>query len=102
MNEFERRWRIGAGAARRLPPEDPAQAPLGFATRTVAQWQSSPMPSVAQLWQWHAWRVFKVVLVLMMVALLMNAAVELGEWVSPSPLAAPAVEDTVAEALWML
>jgi len=101
MNEFERRWTQGAAAARRATPAESTDAPLGFATRVVAQWQSQPAPSLLALWQWHASRVLKVVLVLMFVALAINTAVEIGE-ASPPPFAAPAVEETVADSVPLL
>ena len=77
------------------------EAPLGFATRVVAQWQSRPAPSLLSLWQWHSWRVLKAVVVLLLVTLLVNTAVEMGEPSAP-PLAAPAVEETVTDAISML
>ena len=101
MNEFERRWTQGTGAARRATPAESTDVPLGFATRVVAQWQSQPAPSLLSIWQWHASRVLKVVLVLMFVALAINMAAELSE-ASPSPFAAPAVEETVADSVSML
>jgi hypothetical protein len=101
MNEFERRWTQGAAAARRATPEESTDAPLGFATRVVAQWQSQPAPSLLALWQWHASRVLKVVLVLMFVAFAINMAAEISEASAP-PFAPPAVEDTVAESVSIL
>jgi formate hydrogenlyase subunit 4 len=101
MNEFERRWKLGATAAHRAEPMETPLAPFGFATRVVAQWQSRPSPSNLSLWQWHAWRVFKVVVVLTIVALLFNTFVELGE-PTVSPLAAPTVEETVTDSISML
>ncbi len=101
MNEFERRWKIGAAAGRRARPAESAEAPLGFATRVVAHWQSQPAPSLLSLWQWHAWRVLKVVVVLLIATLAVDAAVELAEPSAP-PLVAPAVEETVTDAISML
>jgi hypothetical protein len=101
MNEFERRWTRGAAAAHRTAPEESTDAPLGFATRVVAQWQAQPAPSLLALWQWHASRVLKVVLVLMFVALAINMAAEISESSAP-PFAPPAVEDTVADSVSIL
>jgi hypothetical protein len=101
MNEFERRWTQGAAAARRATPAESTDAPLGFATRVVAQWQSQPAPSLLSLWQWHASRVLKVVLVLMFVALAINTVAEITE-TSPPPFGPPAVEDTVADSVSIL
>lgn len=101
MNEFERKWTEGTAAARRATPAEATDAPLGFATRVVAQWQAQPAPSLLSLWQWHASRVLKVVLVLMFVAIAINTVAEITE-TSPPVFSAPAVEETVAESVSLL
>jgi hypothetical protein len=101
MNEFERKWQEGAAAARRATPEESPEAPLGFATRVVAQWRSRAAPSLLSLWQGQAWRTLKVAVALLVLAFLFSAAAEMDEPSTP-PLAAPAVEETVTDAISML
>jgi len=101
MNEFENRWQRGADAARRGTPAESPEAPLGFATRVVAQWQSRPALSLLSLWQGQTWRALKVAVALLVAALLFGAVVDLEQPASP-PLAAPAVEDTVTDSICML
>jgi hypothetical protein len=96
MNEFERRWKLGAAAAQRAAHEPPAAAPFGFATRTVARWQSSPPPSLTALWQRLAWRALGGVAAALAAMLAIDAAL------SPQddPLT-PDVGDTVSEMFWL-
>ncbi len=98
MNDFESRWKIGAEAARRADSPMPSeQAPLGFATRVVAQWQAQPEVSLPALWQWFALRMLGV----MAVILLTLAAYGALSWSSDVPLPPP-VENAVGDSLWLL
>ncbi len=51
MNEFERRWKLGAAAVRGHERSPRDEAPFGFAARVAAQWQARPEPPLAALWQ---------------------------------------------------
>ncbi len=101
MNEFENRWSQVAAAARRGMPVESSEAPLGFATRVVAHWQSRPALSLVSLWQGQAWRALKLAMALLLAAFLFGAVVDLEQPATP-PLAAPPVEDTVTDSICML
>lgn len=94
MNEFERRWKLAAAAARQSDPETPA--PYGFATRVIARWQSTPAPSLTMIWQRLAWRVLGGVAMVLAAMLAVETAI------SPQddPLM-PAVGDTVSDLFWL-
>ena len=98
MNEFDHRWQIGLKAARRAAsaPSD-EDAPLGFATRVVAQWQAHPEPSLALLWQRLALRVLGA----MALILLTLAAYDALSMASDTSLQPP-VENAVADSAWLL
>ena len=96
MNEFERRWKLGAAAARGAADETEPQAPFGFATRVVAGWQSAPAPSLIVLWQWLAWRVLGGVVVALAALLAIDVALSTQD----DPLT-PEVGNTVSELFWL-
>ena len=97
MNEFDHRWQRGVEAARRAESAPSDEAPFGFATRVVAQWQAHPEPSLALLWQRLAWRVLGA-MALVLVTLAAYDALSMG---SDAPLPPP-VENAVADSAWLL
>ena len=96
MNEFERRWKLGAAAAHQSGDDAPPGAPFGFATRVVARWQCAPAQSLAMLWQRLAWRVLGGVAV----ALAAMLAIDVALSPQDDPLT-PEVGDTVSELFWL-
>ncbi|HEY3900381.1 MAG TPA: hypothetical protein VGM54_17360 [Chthoniobacter sp.] len=97
MNEFERRWQMGARASRGDAPNLSNEAPLGFATRVVAQWQAHPEPSLMALWQRLSLRVLGV-MALIFLALAVYGAFT----VSGDNSIEPPVENAVADSFWLL
>jgi hypothetical protein len=98
MNEFEERWQKGLAAVRRAPAAAPSEeAPLGFATRVVAHWQSHPEPALALLWQRLALRVLGA-MALVLLSLAAYDALSMG---GDAPLPPP-VENAVADSAWLL
>ena len=55
MKPSEQAWNRLAPIAARAP-EEPADLPLGFATRTVANWKSHPGERVASMMEFFTWR----------------------------------------------
>ena len=96
MNEFERRWKLAAAAARRTADEPEPQAPYGFATRVVARWQTAPAPSLIAVWQRLAWRVLGGVAVALAAMLAIDVALSSKD----DPLT-PEVGNTVSELFWL-
>ena len=97
MNEFERRWKLGAEAARRGRPPLSDEAPFGFAARVVARWQAQPEPSLAVLWQRVALRVLgTMTLVLLILVTYGTISARNDEW------ARPEIENAVADSLSLL
>lgn len=96
MNEFERRWKLGAAAAQRAADETESPAPFGFATRVVARWQSAPAPSLIAVWQRLAWRVLGGVAVALAAMLAIDVALS-----SPDDPLTPEVGNTVSEVFWL-
>lgn len=99
MNEFEDRWKKGVHAARlaesaSAQPSD--EAPFGFATRVVAQWQSQPEPSMSALWQRIALRVLGA-MALILISLAAYDALSMG-----NDSLQPPVENAVADSAWLL
>lgn len=97
MNEFDHRWQLGLEAARRAAAPLSEEAPLGFATRVVAQWQAHPEPPLAQLWQRLALRVLGA-MALVLLTLATYDALSMG---NDTPLQPP-VENAVADSAWLL
>lgn len=92
-HEFERRWKIGAAAARSVRRGDEeVQAPPGFAERVLAARDrpSSPAPSLAMLWQTLSLRTLGVLAALLVLLALLAA------WADPSP---PALSSPIAESV---
>jgi len=55
MKPSEQAWnRLAQTAAR--APEEPADLPLGFVTRTVANWNAHPGERVASMMEFFTWR----------------------------------------------
>lgn len=96
MNEFERRWKIAAAAARGTENELDPQIPFGFATRVVAHRQTAPAPALIQVWQRLAWRVLGGVAV----ALAAMLAIDVALSPQDDPLT-PEVGNTVSEVFWL-
>jgi hypothetical protein len=98
MNDFESRWKMGAEAARRAGSSIPSEeAPLGFTTRVVAQWQAQPKVSLPALWQWLALRVLGVMALILLTLATYGAL----SWSSDASLSPP-VENAVGDSLWLL
>jgi hypothetical protein len=97
MNEFEHRWQKGVEAARRIGDAPSDEAPLGFATRVVAHWQSPSEPPLTLLWQRLAWRVLGA-MALILLTIAAYDALSIG---SDSPVQPP-VENAVADSAWLL
>ncbi|HYR59332.1 MAG TPA: hypothetical protein VEO95_11900 [Chthoniobacteraceae bacterium] len=96
MNDFERRWKLAAAAARRAHDDRPARAPFGFATRVVAQWQDAPAQSLAAVWQRLAWRVLGGVAAALAAMIAIDAAFS-----APDDPLTPEVGNTVSELFWL-
>ena len=96
MNEFERRWKLGATAARAAGDAPPPVAPFGFTTRVVAAWQSAPVPALATLWQHLAWRALGGVALALAALLAIDAALSTQD----DPLTAD-LGNTVSELFWL-
>jgi uncharacterized RDD family membrane protein YckC len=94
MNEFERRWKLAAAAARHAADETEPPAPFGFATRVVARWQSAP--SLLAVWQRLAWRVLGGVAVALAAMLAIDVALSSHD----DPLT-PDVGNTVSDIFWL-
>ncbi len=97
MNDFDRRWKTLAARARAATvcETDP---PPGFATRVVAQWQASSAPPLSTVWLRLGLRaLFGAAAVLVLCAVM-----ELRASRAARGLAAPHVEDSVAEVFWIL
>jgi hypothetical protein len=97
MNEFERRWQLGARAARADAPNLSNEAPFGFATRVVAQWQKNPEPSLMALWQRLSLRVLGA-MALIFISLAAYGALT----ASGDNSLEPPVENAVADSFWLL
>ena len=97
MNEFEHRWKSGVEAARRTAPALSEEAPFGFATHVVAQWQADPEPSLVVLWQQLALRVLGAMVLVLLGVAAYGALSSDGE----SSLKPP-VENAVADSFWLL
>lgn len=97
MNEFDRRWKLGAEAARRAAAALPDEAPFGFATRVVAHWRAAGAPPLATLWQQFSLRVLGGVAL----AAVLIAAAHLAFGTDGDSFT-PDVASTVSEMFWML
>lgn len=96
MNEFEDRWMKGAEAARRAKPATSDEAPFGFATRVVAQWQSQPEASLNLLWQGLAMRILGAMAIILL-SLATYDAISMGD-----NSVEPPVENAVGDSLGLL
>ncbi|HSI13478.1 MAG TPA: hypothetical protein VK961_15650 [Chthoniobacter sp.] len=99
MNEFEERWKKGVKAARSAEAastQSSDEAPFGFATRVVAQWQAHPEPPVSVLWQRIALRVLGA-MALVLITLAAYDAISMG-----NDSLQPPVENAVADSAWLL
>jgi len=97
MNEFERRWKLGAEAARRDDDDSPGEAPVGFAARVVAHWQTQPGPSLATLWQSLVLRALGAVTLVLLILVTYGTFSS-----SHDELARPELESAVADSLVLL
>jgi hypothetical protein len=96
MNEFEDRWMQGVKAARQATPAASDEAPFGFATRVIAQWQSQPEPSLNLLWQGIALRVLGAMAIILL-SLAAYDALSMGD-----SSVQPPVENAVGDSLGIL
>jgi hypothetical protein len=97
MNEFERRWQLGARAARADAPNLTNDAPFGFAARVVAQWQAHSELSLIALWQRLSLRVLAVMALIFLGLATYGALTANGE-----NSLEPPVENAVADSVWFL
>ena len=97
MNEFERRWKLGAEVARDGENAPPVEAPFGFSARVVAQWQAPPAPALAALWQSFVLRALGAVTVVLLI-LVTYDTVSLNH----EEFARPEIESAVADSLLLL
>lgn len=97
MNEFERRWKLGAKALRGGDEAAPAEAPFGFSARVVAQWQAQPAPTLAALWQTFALRALGAVTLVLVILVTYGSLAA-----SPEEFARPEIESAVADSLTFL
>lgn len=97
MNEFERRWKLGAEAARGSGDAPPAEAPFGFASRVVAHWQAQPEPSLAALWQSLALRALGAVTLALLILVTYGTVSS-----SREEFVRPEIESAVADSLTLL
>jgi hypothetical protein len=95
MNEFERRWKLGADAARGSEPALPDDAPYGFATRVVAKWHAQP--SIATIWQRLALRFCTGLAIVVAVLASLHALTA-----NDTEGFRPEIETTVDELFWVL
>ena len=94
MNEFERRWKLAADAARLESPRADAM-PFGFATRVVAKWRAQP--SLATVWQRLALRFCTGLAIVVAVVASLNALTA-----NDADGFRPEIENTVDELFWVL
>jgi len=96
-DEFDRRWKIGAAAARSAPPADgEIQAPPGFSSRVVALSREpvGTSAALALIWQTFSLRA------LGMVAAVLFIATILVMWTEPAPpTLSPPIAESVGEQL---
>ena len=95
MSEFERRWKLGADAARSMEPSATNVAPYGFATRVVAKWRAQP--SLATVWQRLALRFCTGLAIVVALVASLNAL----SGNDPDGFR-PEIETTVDELFWAL
>lgn len=97
MNEFERRWKLGAEVVRGDDDARPVEAPFGFSTQVIAQWQAQPAPTLAALWQSLALRALGAVTLVLVIL------VTYGTFsASHEEFARPEIESAVADSLTLL
>lgn len=96
MNEFDRRWKIAATAARPAPESPPTAAPFGFATHVVAHWKSAPPLPLSALWLRLSWRALGGVTAALLAIVAASAAFS-----PPDDPLTPSVSDTVSELFWL-
>jgi hypothetical protein len=96
MNEFDRRWKIAAAAARAARQNSPETLPFGFANRVVASWKSAPPLPLSALWLRLGWRALGGVTAALLVLAAMSAAFSTAD----DPLTPP-MGDTVTEVFWL-
>lgn len=95
MNEFERRWKLAADAARTTEPLAAEAMPFGFATRVVAKWRAQP--SLATVWQRLALRFCTGLAIVVAVVASLNALTA-----NDADGFRPEIENTVDEFFWAL
>lgn len=97
MNAFDRRW-LECVARARSAPVRPAQVPLGFAARVLAEVRASVRgPTPLMLWERLGIRALAGVLALLLVL----GALEYRDRERPG-LPSPGIERSVGQAFWML
>lgn len=96
MNEFDRRWQIGAEHARQVPERDLPETPAGLATRVLARSreEAAQGPSPLLLWDILSRRAL-VCLAIGLVA----AAVSLWPGDSQGVIPLPPLENNVSDLL---
>ena len=98
MNLFDRKWQIGAAAARKAPTPPLREIPFGFATRVVAEWRAlADAVSPEVVWERLGLRALVCSSVLLLASLAWSVSL------SPdAQMLKPPLEHTVADLFWML
>ncbi len=97
MNEFDRRWQDLAARARAAAVAE-IEIPPAFAARVVAQSRRSSAPPVSAVWLGLGLRALAGVAALLVLCVVLELRAPRGS----RSLAAPHVEDTVAQVFWIL
>ena len=97
MNEFKRRWKLGAEVVRGDDDASPVEAPFGFSARVVAQWKTQPAPTLAALWQSLALRALGAVTLVLVILVTYGVFST-----SHEEFARPEIESAVADSLTLL
>lgn len=97
MNEFKRRWKLGAEMARDGEDASPVEAPFGFSARVVAQWQTQSAPTLAALWQSFVLRALGAVTVVLLILVTYGTVSSNHE-----EFTRPEIESAVADSLSLL
>lgn len=97
MIEFDKRWKTLAARARAAAVPQ-IQMPPALAARVVAQWRVSSAPPLSAVWLRFGLRALAGVAALLVLCAVMELRAARGS----QGLTAPHVEDTVAQAFWII
>ena len=97
MNEFDKRWKILAARARAAAVPE-IKMPPALAARLVAQWRVPSAPPVSAVWLRLGLRALAGAAALLVLCAVMELRAARGS----QGITAPHVEDTVAQAFWII